>query len=316
MKATYVMVLLALLMFVSLSAEPLEIGDLVWDESNAGQLVEQAIQPAYPVVRYTHLPTYDAYYWILILGMYGQGEMLTQAQQDSIVTFLQQGGYVLVFGIENLGWMIMYDWFHTDIATAITYPISILTGYGVLQGLIFGYPEWPHTSLCIGDPEGMAVIVLEGNNNWCTWRGTAYEENSDTLQYKTMILNIDPAIITDGQSTLQHLLWTIIDGFFNFYIDSVEDDSVGIPTDYFVSKNYPNPFNISTTIIFSLDNPSLVTLDVYNLIGQKVITLYEGYLSSGEHSVVWQARVQVSGIYFYKIACDEFSLTKKMSLVK
>lgn len=314
MKATYIMVLLVFLMFISLSAEPLEIGDLVWDESNAGQLVEQAILPAYPVVRYLHLPTYDAYYWILILGMYGQGEMLTQAQQDSIVTFLQQDGYVLVFGIDNLG-LIMYDWFHTDIALAITYPISVLTGYGVLQGFIIGYSEWPNNSLCIGDPEGMSEIVLEGDNNWCPMRGTAYQEESDTLCYKTMILNVDPATFNDTND-LQLLLWEIIQEFFDYHIDSVEDDSIQAPTDYFVSKNYPNPFNASTTIVFTLENSSQVSIEVYNIVGQRVVTIHNEFLSSGEHSVVWQAQDQPSGIYFYLVTAGELSIAKKMSLIR
>ncbi|NQV19234.1 MAG: T9SS type A sorting domain-containing protein [Armatimonadetes bacterium] len=81
-------------------------------------------------------------------------------------------------------------------------------------------------------------------------------------------------------------------------------------------SNYPNPFNPTTTISFSLQNNSNVELSVYNIKGQLVETLVNDYKPAGEHSIVWNAENQASGIYFYKLKAGEYSKTKKMLLLR
>jgi hypothetical protein len=86
--------------------------------------------------------------------------------------------------------------------------------------------------------------------------------------------------------------------------------------------NYPNPFNPSTTISFSVtQSSSFVTLSVYNLRGQKVKTLVNKVLSAGEHSTIWNGRDSnddrvSSGIYFYKLKAGDFQKVRKMVLLK
>ena len=86
-------------------------------------------------------------------------------------------------------------------------------------------------------------------------------------------------------------------------------------------SNYPNPFNPTTTLSFSLQNNSNVELSIYNIKGQKVKQLFRNQLSSGQHSVVWdgkddQNKSVTSGIYFYKLKAGEFEEIKKMLLLR
>ncbi|MEA2097237.1 MAG: FlgD immunoglobulin-like domain containing protein, partial [Candidatus Cloacimonadota bacterium] len=84
----------------------------------------------------------------------------------------------------------------------------------------------------------------------------------------------------------------------------------------------PNPFNPTTTISFSVtQNSDFVTLEVYNIKGQKVKQLVNNQLSAGKHSVIWNGKDNngksvTSGIYFYKMKAGKFTSTKKMILLK
>ena len=84
---------------------------------------------------------------------------------------------------------------------------------------------------------------------------------------------------------------------------------------------YPNPFNPTTTISFSIKEKAPVELVIYNILGQKVRTLVNQPLEPGEHSIVWngtdnKGRSVASGIYFYRMKAGNYSETKKMVLKK
>lgn len=93
---------------------------------------------------------------------------------------------------------------------------------------------------------------------------------------------------------------------------------VGIPTAFDLSQNYPNPFNPTTRIEFAIPTPANVTLEVYDISGQKVATLVSGYMNAGYHFVDLDAvrYGMSSGTYIYRISADKFSSIKKMILVK
>ncbi len=88
-----------------------------------------------------------------------------------------------------------------------------------------------------------------------------------------------------------------------------------------LNQNYPNPFNPITNISFYLPKPSQVSLDIYNIKGQKVKNLVDNRLEAGRHTLVWNGKDNrnkrvASGIYLYKITSDRYSSTKKMILMK
>ena len=85
--------------------------------------------------------------------------------------------------------------------------------------------------------------------------------------------------------------------------------------------NYPNPFNPETKISFNLPEPQYITLNIYNIKGQKVRTLLKGRYEKGENSVVWKGRNDAgkkvsSGIYFYELITPNKRISKKMLLLK
>lgn len=99
-------------------------------------------------------------------------------------------------------------------------------------------------------------------------------------------------------------------------IEGDENKDIIIPEDFLLYQNYPNPFNASTVIRYSLPIKSDVQLDIYNLLGQRVVTLFEGIQQAGEHSITWNATDLPSGVYFARLESGEHSETIKMVLVK
>ena len=93
-----------------------------------------------------------------------------------------------------------------------------------------------------------------------------------------------------------------------------------LPTGYALEQNSPNPFNPATRISFDLPKGGQVNLAIYNILGEKVEELVDGYLPAGRHSFTWQpgndgARL-ASGVYMYELNTDEASLSRKMLLLK
>jgi hypothetical protein len=97
---------------------------------------------------------------------------------------------------------------------------------------------------------------------------------------------------------------------------SVEQRNKNFISDYVLYQNFPNPFNPNTMIGFSLAKPANVTLNIYNISGQEIETLANGFYASGGHEVQWMANGLPSGIYFYILQAGAHSEMKKMILQK
>ncbi len=87
-------------------------------------------------------------------------------------------------------------------------------------------------------------------------------------------------------------------------------------SDFMLYANYPNPFNPSTQIRFDLPVSELVTIDVYNALGQTVATLVNANMPAGQHQVTFDATDLTSGVYYYRIQAGAFSQVRKMLLVR
>jgi len=94
-----------------------------------------------------------------------------------------------------------------------------------------------------------------------------------------------------------------------------EEDQI-IPTSFVLQQNYPNPFNPSTNIQFEVPETALVTLTVFNSLGQQVEVLVSGIRRAGVHQVSFDASDLASGIYFYRLTTPKKVFTEKMLLVK
>jgi len=90
-----------------------------------------------------------------------------------------------------------------------------------------------------------------------------------------------------------------------------------IPNRYELSQNYPNPFNSTTKVHITLKEGVNVSLVVYNLLGEKILNIYDGYLVAGVHEINIDAGNLTSGIYIYRLnIINKFSDFKKMNLIK
>ncbi len=103
---------------------------------------------------------------------------------------------------------------------------------------------------------------------------------------------------------------------FSVVVTSV-DASVGMPEEFSLEQNFPNPFNPTTTITYALPRQSLVLLEVFNIVGQKVATLVNNETqAAGFYQVQLDARDLSSGIYLYQLTAGDFVATKKLVLMK
>ncbi|MBN2461139.1 MAG: T9SS type A sorting domain-containing protein, partial [Candidatus Cloacimonetes bacterium] len=122
--------------------------------------------------------------------------------------------------------------------------------------------------------------------------------------------------VVHGQNNGGTITYAVLD----IEIVTDTDDNTVAPV-YNLAQNYPNPFNPITTIAYSLKEAANVTLEVFNIKGQKVKTLINEFKQPSDYSVIWdgrddQGRLQDSGIYFYKLNVGKYSSAKKMLLLK
>lgn len=89
-----------------------------------------------------------------------------------------------------------------------------------------------------------------------------------------------------------------------------------VPNSYKLGQNYPNPFNPTTEINYSVPQNGFVTLEVFNVLGQEVATLFSGVQHAGNYVASFDATKFASGVYFYRLQAGSFSVTKKMVLLK
>ncbi|MBT8390666.1 MAG: T9SS type A sorting domain-containing protein, partial [Ignavibacteria bacterium] len=89
-----------------------------------------------------------------------------------------------------------------------------------------------------------------------------------------------------------------------------------LPLDYELYQNYPNPFNTQTTIEFSIPEAAYVTLNIYNLLGEKIFELVRTSLNAGKYKYQWNAGSVPTGLYIYELRTERFRSTKKMLLLK
>jgi hypothetical protein len=102
-------------------------------------------------------------------------------------------------------------------------------------------------------------------------------------------------------------------------------DPGAVPQAFALGQNYPNPFNPSTSMTYSLSAPSMVTLTVYNMLGQEIATLVNEGRAAGTHDILWNGtdmhgRSVASGVYMYRLRAvagsTEFTQVRKMLLMK
>ncbi len=285
--------------------------------------------------------------WLTDPGVYQGGEGLDISDDGTIVGYVNPGGFNYQAFIKKPGW--------TDIVYLSTYISDSLgiTAYNDWY-LAFGASisaDGKTVGISAYNPSSEPrAIVLKINNvvpveftsftasagnssvnlNWTT--ATETNNSGFEVERKSSKTEWQPIGFVQGEGTSvsgtnyvftdQHpeiginyyrLRQIDFDGTFN-YSSTVETEFV--PGVYALQQNFPNPFNPTTTIRFSVPNEDHVNLTVYNLIGEKVITLVDEVMDQGSHTVNFNGSGLASGLYILRMTSGSYSSIIKMNLLK
>jgi len=176
-------------------------------------------------------------------------------------------------------------------------------GNGVVEGLqaeVHGLLDLIGSLLPNADPH---ADVRQG-----TWTTTQLQAayNMRTIYYDGSFGIHNPAFTVGALQATYRALGGVVS------VDGEQE----IPVEFTLSQNFPNPFNPSTNIRFSLPKASNVKLTIYDVLGKEVTTLVNNELNAGTHTIAWNASNLASGIYLYKLEAGDFNKTNKMLLMK
>jgi len=162
------------------------------------------------------------------------------------------------------------------------------------------------------------TLIIEGWNNTEKLYSRGY---TDVYNWQTLRLNfknINKIIIRITPPSSTELTDYNFDNFaFSRTVTQTDNNASDISTmSYKLSQNYPNPFNPSTTIDYRLQKAGNVIIKVYDMLGNEVSTLVDGYEAAGSHSVRFNADNLASGIYIYRMRAGGFQSLGKMLLLK
>ena len=135
-------------------------------------------------------------------------------------------------------------------------------------------------------------------------KGTTTEMNDYSFIDKTV----------DAGSYTYRLMQKDFDGTFA-YSQEVEVD-IDLPLDYSLDQNYPNPFNPTTTIRYAIPEDNFVSIKLYDVLGNEVITLVNEQKQAGRYEMLFNASNIASGVYYYQISSGSFTQTRKLMLMK
>ncbi|MCU0343189.1 MAG: T9SS type A sorting domain-containing protein [Ignavibacterium sp.] len=138
-----------------------------------------------------------------------------------------------------------------------------------------------------------------------------YSDNNKFITYGEQVWSLDSKhfrITQKNYYTLKHIIENITNIVFE---ELIRDD-----LDFKLEQNFPNPFNASTNIDYYLPISDNITIKLYDLLGQEIRVLYEGFQSKGYHSLQLKELNSTSGLYFYRLSYGSSSLTKKMILLR
>ncbi|RKY75691.1 hypothetical protein DRQ07_11485, partial [candidate division KSB1 bacterium] len=183
--------------------------------------------------------------------------------------------------------------------------------------LIAGYTQNHYDAERIKWTDDIYLIKCDnaGNNIWEQTYGGIYDESASSVRQEvdgSFIICSKTGSYSKRPGSDIYLLRLNNQGL----ITSVNTNQNKIPVNYILSQNFPNPFNNSTTLKYRLPKNCYVTLNLYNIRGQKVRALFNGFKQAGSHTLRVNGDDLPSGLYFYRIRAGNFIETRRMLLLK
>jgi hypothetical protein len=188
-------------------------------------------------------------------------------------------------------------------------------------------PDNTITAIRIKIEDGMNFSKVNGFAGVLTGSSIQLPSGTYTINNQTTVIDNNYNIITLNQLTTGQsvIVWAVTDASSiktALQIQSkvtsptsVDDNTITV-NDFVLEQNYPNPFNPSTMISFTIQTDQLVTLKVFNAIGEEVKTLVNGNLTKGTHNINFDATGLSSGFYLYRLESVNQVQVKKMVLLK
>jgi hypothetical protein len=93
-------------------------------------------------------------------------------------------------------------------------------------------------------------------------------------------------------------------------------EEIQMPNRFYILSNYPNPFNANTRINFTTPIAEKVRIEIYDINGRKIVNIFDSYIDAGDHSIIWDAAANPSGIYFCRMITSTKILTRRIVLLK
>lgn len=219
--------------------------------------------------------------------------------------------------------------------TLINVPMTDSGSYTVAQPSIFNKLKMTVNYQGIIPVELVSFHAkTEGNNIKLVWQ-TATELNNSgfEIQRKSENTSWQKIGFVKGAGTTSEIKnYNFVDtystnGMVSYRLRQIDFDGsflysktinfiIGAPQQFVLNQNFPNPFNPSTSISFSIPKATNVRLTIYNQIGERVVELINKNLEAGSYNYNWNAPRQSSGIYFYEMQTDDYRSVRKMTLIK
>ncbi len=300
-------------------------GVTIWDVTNAASATELGhwSNPTHTVSSYAALACdlqfYDKYLFvadcwggIVVLDITNPRipREVLRYEQSSAVEIRIRGNYLFVADY-NLGFTIFRiteDGGTPPPAFQVLYP----NGGEVLRTNTLDTIRWESHS-----PYAWVSILINYNYPIDQWQVVAYQASNNGC-YPWVVTGYDADNVRIKVcAEIEPESFDISDNNFSM-IENVESsisDRV-LPISSRISYAYPNPFNATTTISFSLPKSSNTHLDIFDSRGQLIETLLSRPLQAGEHRVQWNAEGNASGTYFYRLTSENQSISRRIILVK
>ena len=274
------------------------------------------------------------FYWLPPNG--GNDALLDQGYQNTKVTneFAYDGTYSLKFDIplgSHDGFVGTRRFVVPGLAPLDTLRVSVWVKGANLQ---------PDSAISVGAPWSVSLTVIYhttiGNNEgWGQYAASPDTPlvfpNATSFDWQQFTIDFPVPEPNTGEElkSVSIRLHPLARWSGTVWMDKLEANKLGVtdvrdenyPVAYNLFPNYPNPFNPSTVISYSIPNVSYVSLKIYDMLGNEVKTLVSGEQQSGLHNIQWSGEnnsgVKVSsGTYLYRLQAGDFIMTKKMTLLK
>jgi photosystem II stability/assembly factor-like uncharacterized protein len=193
-------------------------------------------------------------------------------------------------------------------ATSFT-PVGVAYGIKAIANNFYGY-GW----LCTGGSTTTAGKIYRTTNKGTSWTEQTTALASGKSFYAISMFNVNCGWAVTGTAVTGGTnggIWKYTDA-----LNEISSNNTTTPTSFKLEQNFPNPFNPTTTINYSISKESNVTLKVYNMLGSEVKTLVNEKQSVNNYSVNVDFSSLPSGVYYYKLTAGDFTSTKKLMLVK